>query len=265
MRFDRLIVWPVIAFSIITVAFAAKGAVQDHPGQYDRASIETGTRLYSTQCVACHGPNGDLISGVDLRRGLFKTIASTVSDDELARALAAGRPGAGMPAFANLNSREMAGIVAFIRSGFDEATTGVKVGDPARGQALFSGKGGCASCHRINGRGPRLASDLSDIGALRTPASLQRSLLDPAASLLPANRSVRTVTRDGRTIRGRRLNEDTYTIQLIDEQERLVSLTKADLRSLEIIRASTMPPSAQSLTAAEIADVIAYLLTLKGL
>ena len=42
------------------------------------------------------------------------------------------------------------------------------------------------------------------------------------------------MTRDGRTIRGRRLNEDTYTVQLIDEQERLVSLIKADLREYEL-------------------------------
>ena len=48
--------------------------------------------------------------------------------------------------------------------------------------------------------------------------------------MLPINRPVRAVTQDGRTIRGRRLNEDTYTVQLIDEQERLVSLVKADLQ-----------------------------------
>ena len=62
-----------------------------------------------------------------------------------------------------------------------------------------------------------MAPDLSDIGAIRTLAALQRTLLDPTESLLPINRPVRIVTKDGRTIRGRRLNEDTYTVQLIDD------------------------------------------------
>jgi putative heme-binding domain-containing protein len=203
-----------------------------------------------------------MVIGVDLRRGQFKT---AVSDEDLVRVLATGAPAAGMPAFAGLQSREVTGLIAFIRSGFDATTSGVTIGDAARGRTLFSGKGGCNACHRVNGSGPRVATDLSDIGAIRTPVSLQRALVDPAGSLLPANRSVRAVTRDGRTIRGRRLNEDTHTLQLIDEQETLVSLTKADLRSLELSPVSAMPPATKTLTADEVSDVIAYLLSLKGL
>jgi putative heme-binding domain-containing protein len=202
-----------------------------------------------------------MIAGVDLRRGQFKT---AVSDQDLTRVLATGTPAAGMPAFAAFQPSEVSGIIAFIRAGFDATATAVKVGDPARGQALFAGKGGCGTCHRVNGRGPRVVSDLSDIGAIRMPGSLQRSLLDPTGSLLPANRTVRAVTRDGRTIRGRRLNEDTYTLQLIDEQERVVSLTKADIRSFEASKESAMPSYARTLTTDEASDVIAYLLSLKG-
>jgi len=89
-------------------------------------------------------------------------------------------------------------------------------------------------------------------------------LVDPAGTIIPGNRSVRAVTRDGRTIRGRRLNEDYYTIQLIDEQSRLVSLVKADLRSFELVQTSSMPSYATTLTTDERADVIGYLLSLKG-
>lgn len=258
----RLVTWAAVALYFCAATLSAQNVIQDHPGQYDRADIETGSRLYSGQCEACHGPNGDMVAGVDLRRGLFKT---AVSDEDLVRVLATGRPSAGMPAFVALPSVEVTAIIAFIRSGFDSMSSAVRVGDAARGQALFSGKAGCATCHRVHGRGPRGATDLSDIGAIRTPASLQRTLLDPTASLLPANRTVRAVTRDGRNVRGRRLNEDTYTVQIIDEQERLVSLTKADLRSFEISPVSAMPPAGQSLTADEISDVIGYLLSLKGL
>jgi mono/diheme cytochrome c family protein len=72
------------------------------------------------------------------------------------------------------------------------------------------------------------------------------------------------VTRDGRTINGRRLNEDTYTVQLIDDQERLISLNKADLREYAILTVSPMPSYRNKLTPDDLADVVAYLLTLKG-
>ncbi len=248
----------VVLFAAATLVAQAP-VQQDHPGQYDRAEIEAGSRLYATQCVTCHGPVGDLIAGVDLRRGQFKTVAS---DEDLARVITNGKPGAGMPPFA-LQPSELTGIIAYLRAGFDVTST-VRIGSAQRGQAVFNGKGGCATCHRLNGRGPRMAADLTDIGAIRTPAALQRSLFDPNGSLLPASRTVRAVTKDGRTIRGRRLNEDTYTIQLIDEQERLVSLNKAELTTVEFAATSAMPSYEKALTEDEAADLIGYLLSLKG-
>jgi len=256
----------LLVFALVLLAsdgerLAAQTTAQDHPGQYSAMDIETGSRLYAGQCVLCHGPNGDVVAGVDLRRGQFRR---AVSDEDLARVIATGLPEAGMPGF-KLQPSELDGLVAFIRAGFDVSGTAVKVGHVGRGQEIFEGKGGCAACHRVNGKGPRVAPDLSDIGAIRTPSALQRSLLDPTSAMLPINRPVRAVTRDGRTIRGRRLNEDTYSVQLIDEQERLVSLVKAELREYELAKTSPMRSMAGILTADEQADLVAYLLSLKGL
>ena len=254
---------PLFGAAVVFV-FAAHLAAQNaenQRAQSDHFVIETGARLYGAQCSACHGTNGDLINGVDLRAGRFLTART---DEDLARVLVTGRPAAGMPSFAVLHSDESRAIIAYIRSGFDAKTDGVQIGDAARGGALFEGKGGCTSCHRVNGRGAYTATDLTEIGTVRTPASLQRALVDPAQAILPGNRSVRAVTRDGRTVRGRRLNEDAYTIQLIDDQSRLVSLLKADLRSLELAPSSSMPSFQNTLTADERADVVAYLLSLKG-
>jgi hypothetical protein len=78
------------------------------------------------------------------------------------------------------------------------------------------------------------------------------------------NRSVRAVLKDGRVVTGRRLNEDTYTVQLIDERERLMSLEKADLREYTVIEGSSMPSYKDKLSAGDLADLVAYLLSLKG-
>jgi putative heme-binding domain-containing protein len=256
----RPFVGAAVAFTL-AATLAAQAPVDNRSAQYDRAVIETGTRLYGGQCSACHGANGDQINGVDLRRGQFPTV---VSDEDLVRVLASGKPAAGMPSFAALHTDEVRALIAFIRSGFDATAEGVNIGDARRGAAIFDGKGGCTSCHRVNGRGAYTATDLTEIGTMRTPASLQRALVEPARAILPGNRSVRAVTRDGRTIRGRRLNEDNYTIQLIDDQSRLVSLVKSDLRTFEVIPASSMPSYESTLTADERADLVAYLLSLKG-
>lgn len=250
----------VVAAITINVACIAQVIDQDH-GQYSRADIEAGQRLYGPQCQVCHGANGDGVPGIDLKLGRFRRSSS---DDDLARVITSGVPGTGMPAFV-LRPDELTAIVAFIRAGFDPASASVRVGDAARGRELFHAKAECAQCHRVNGRGPRVAPDLSDIGGVRTLAALQRALLTPDEALLPIHRSVRIVTNDGRTLRGRRLNEDTYTVQIIDQEENLQSLAKEDLRELVVETEPVMPSYAERLTADELADVIAYLVSLKGL
>ena len=122
-----------------------------------------------------------------------------------------------MPPF-KLDPAELTGIVAFIRAGFDTSAS-VRVGDAARGRALFQGKGECATCHRVAGQGPALGagSERHRARARARRCSSERFAI-PRPRCMPINRPVRIVMRDGRTIRGRRLNEDTHTVQIIDEQ-----------------------------------------------
>jgi putative heme-binding domain-containing protein len=256
MRLSHRLVITVLA---IVLHAATARAQQDH--QYSSTDIGTGLRLYGAQCALCHGPNGDLVAGINLRRGQFRR---PMSDDDLRKVITAGVPNTPMPPF-KFQASELDGLVAFIRAGFDLGGTAIKVGDAARGKPIFEGKGQCTTCHRVNGRGPRVAPDLSDIGVARTPGAMYRSLTEPTKGMLPINRPIRVVTKDGRTIRGRRLNEDTYTVQLIDDQEHLVSLVKADLREYELGAESPMPPATKVLSGEEISDVIAYLLSLRGL
>lgn len=237
--------------------FSLAQEIGDH--QYTTEAIEAGSRVYTQQCALCHGPQGGLVDGVDLRRGQFRTAQS---DSDLVAIITGGAAEGAMPAF-DLRSEELNGVIAFIRAGFDPEGVAIKIGDPIRGKALFEGEGECADCHRVNGVGPRTAPDLSFIGAIRTPASLQRNLLDPATALLPINRPVRIVTVNEETIVGRRLNEDTYTVQVVDSNERLRSLRKTDIVTYEISDAPSKQPT--TLSSDEVADVIGYLLTLRGL
>jgi putative heme-binding domain-containing protein len=253
----RLIAPAAILLVSIAAPAGAQLLTQDHPGQYSREDIAAGNRLYGAQCNQCHGRDGDQISGIDLRRGVFRR---STTDEDLGRVIATGTS-AGMPPF-KLQPSELTGIVAFIRAGFD-TTASVRVGDASRGRTIFEGKGACGTCHRVAGKGPRSAPDLSDIGIVRTPAAIERSLRDPSSAMLPINRPVRIVTKDGKTIRGRRLNEDTYNVQVLDEQERLLSIAKESVRTFDVETRSSMPVYADRLTADEIADVVAYLLTLR--
>lgn len=248
---------PYALIGVLSVGGALLAQTQDHT--YTAQDVIAGSRLYAGQCAQCHGPNGDLVTGINLRRGQFR---KPLSDDDLRRTVTTGVPGTGMPPF-TLQTTELDGIVAFIRAGFDVSGRPVAVGDAGRGRTVFEGKGACAGCHRVNGKGPRVAPDLSEIGAVRSPAQLYRSVTDPSSQMMPINRPVRILMRDGRTLRGRRVNEDTYTVQLIDEQERLLSLDKSDIGELELAKVSTMPP-ATALTPDEVGDTIAYLLSLKG-
>ena len=242
------------AAGLLLIAPAIWG--QDHPDS--SADVVAGAKLYSAQCQLCHGPNGDLVTGIDLRRGQFH---HAVSDADVAKVITGGVASSGMPAF-SLNPDEVNSLIVYIRAGFDVSAKAVRVGDPGQGKVLFSGKAACASCHRVNGVGPRAAPDLSDIGSVRSAAALQRSLVDPNSEMIPIDKPVTIVTKDGRTYHGRRLNEDTFTVQIIDEKEQLRSFTKADLKRYDIGKTSPMP-AATNLSADEQADLIGYLLTLK--
>jgi putative heme-binding domain-containing protein len=249
-----------LCLAFVLLAVGGPLAAQNS-GRYERTDIEYGARLFNMHCVACHGENGDLLPQINLRSGPFP---NSPSDRDLGDNIKNGIPGTAMVATSYTDS-EITALVAYVRNIGNVDLGTMQLGDAARGRALFEGKGDCASCHRVFGRGPRAAPDLSTIGAVRSAAQLERSLLGSEGGVIPINRPVRIVTRDGTVINGRRLNEDRYTVQLVDDRERLLSLDKSTLREYAVLETSMMPSYAQTLTEQERADVLAYLLTLKGL
>jgi putative heme-binding domain-containing protein len=134
-------------------------------------------------------------------------------------------------------------------------------GDPARGQTIFEGKGNCMSCHRIKGVGSRTGPDLSEIA--RTPQQILTKLLTPDTEINAANRPFRVTLKNGTVVNGRLLNEDTFTVQLMDDKENLRSFIKSDLRDYAFVEKSPMPSYKDKLSSQEMADVVAYLSTLR--
>jgi putative heme-binding domain-containing protein len=253
------------------VLIAAVMAAQEH--SYTQADIENGSRLYQSSCAGCHGPGGDMVPGIDLLRNQFRR---ATSDVEIIRIIQAGIPGTTMPP-TSFTGTQAGTIVAFLRSAAPGAGRGglpggrgatmatVPRGDMAKGRVLFAGKAQCATCHRVNGVGPRVAPELTDIGTIRQPQELQEKLLDPSRNVRPANRSVEITMKDGTKVTGHLLNQDTFTIQLLDSRERLVSLPRADVRDFAVTKDSPMPSYRDTLTSDEVADLVAYLISLKGL
>lgn len=228
---------------------------------YAPADIQFGAKIFGEQCTVCHGGTGDGVAGVDLRANRFKR---STTDGDLRRVISEGVQGTSMPSF-KFEGPELTAVIAYLRNmrTFDAKSS--LIGDEAKGKAVFEGKGQCGTCHRVNGKGPRVAPDLSDIGTLRTPDALMKAVLDPESEIRHSNRYIRAVTRDGKVINGRRLNEDTYTVQVIDENEKLVSLIKANLREYGLVRRTPMPAYRDKLSSTEMADLLAYLLSLKGM
>lgn len=249
-----------IGLLAVTPAVAAQSqAGAQHAGEHSQQDIQSGSVVYGLQCAQCHGPNGDQVGGIDLRTGRFR---NATSDDDLRRVITNGIPGTSMPG-RRLDPMQLTTLVAYVRNMRDFNTAVVAMGDAARGRGLYEGSG-CASCHRIGASGSRIAPDLSEIGSTRSPAALQQSLLNPTSMMMPINRPVRLVTRDGRTINGRRLNEDTYTMQLMTDQEDLVTVLKSDLKELRVLTTSPMPSYRDNLTPSQLADLVAYLASLQA-
>jgi putative heme-binding domain-containing protein len=218
-----------------------------------------GDRLFHLHCAECHGPTGQGGYGPDLTRGEYRH-GST--DEALFHTIATGVPGTRMPA-TSLSDRQLREIVTYVR-GLAGGTRVSVAGDARAGEKLFGGKGGCTKCHMIRGEGGSLGPELTYVGSQRAPKHLRTSILQPDEEISPEFWAVDAIDKDGNTYSAIRLNEDTYTIQILDLRENLHSLNKVDLRSLAIKKKkSRMPSYGEVFTSSELDDLVAYLYSLQ--
>jgi putative heme-binding domain-containing protein len=247
-----------IALVLSGLAVAAGTAFGQGHG-YTPQDIENGGQIYQANCTGCHGPEGDGVPGVDFGSGQFRR---GTTDDELVRIIIGGIPGTAMPP-SNFSEGQAGTIVAYVRSLATSPKGVIAAGDASRGRSIFEGKGQCMTCHSVGGVGGRTGPALTEIGSLRRAMELHRSVVDPQAEIRSDQRTVRAVTRQGATVTGRLLNQDSFSVQMLDTSGRLVLLEKSNLREHTILKESPMPSYRDRLNTQELADLVSYLTTLR--
>jgi putative heme-binding domain-containing protein len=225
------------------------------------ADLKNGQQLFMGQCARCHGSKGEGGRGAVLAQPRLR---HAPDDESLFMVIRDGIKGTEMPAGYAVDTRETWQLAAYIRSLGRMAPETVP-GDPKRGQELYRTKGRCAQCHINGGQGGSLGPELTDIGARRSAAHLRAALLDPASTLPEDFLLVRAVTKNGQNVGGVRLNEDTFTIQVRDLSGGIHSFVKDDLKELQRDTGkSPMPSFRGTLSASEVDDLVAYLVSLRG-
>jgi len=231
--------------------------VQPKATPEDRAE---GQRIFGTQCSYCHGPKGEGGQGAVLA---VPRLSHAPDDVSLFRVVRDGIPGTKMPASA-LAPSQIWQLVAFVRT-LGHAEQSKLTGDPVRGQQIYASKGGCARCHTIGGHGGGIGPDLSDIATRQNAAQVRTSLLDPDASVPLDYLQVRVMMKDGKSLTGVRVNEDSFSIQVRDLSNQFHSFWKSELT--EIVKEpkrSLMPSFRNTLTTKELDDLVAYLESQQG-
>lgn len=250
-----------VTVALAAVLLAAPALAQDQTGHgFTPADVENGGLLYQTNCTGCHGPDGDGVPSVNLGGGTFRR---GTTDDQIAKIILGGIPGTAMPPN-NFSESQAYTIVAYLRSLATAPRSTIARGDATRGRSVFNGKGQCLTCHSVAGTGSTVGPVLTEIGTTRRLADLERSLLDPSAEIRTDNRSVRAVRNDGTVVTGRLMNQDTFTVQILDSTERLRLFQKSELKEVTVLAESTMPSYRDRLTAAELSDLLTYLSSLRG-
>lgn len=223
------------------------------------ADIEQGKRLYMGRCAGCHGPTGDGGKGANLA---VPALPRASVDRSLYRIIRYGIPDTEMPG-SLMDTRELWQTAAFVRS-LGQVQSAPATGNPIAGAQVFKSKGACLGCHSLGAEGGRMGPSLTGIGARRGASHLKAKILDPTSDVPDQFRLVQLTTKAGKSIRGIRLNEDTFSIQLREFSGNLQSVWKADIAQLTLEKKTNMPAYRGKLTDTELNDLVAFLANEKG-
>jgi cytochrome c oxidase cbb3-type subunit 3 len=254
----------------------AHAADDRNPFAGDAKAAKAGEYEFRINCALCHGLGAHGGGrGPDLTRAQKK---HTHSDADMFQVISNGIPGTAMPANGTngqgvgMTDEEIWQIITYVRSQEVKAPVNSQ-GNAAHGKELFYGDANCSLCHMVDGKGGRLGPELTAVGSSRTRAALIDSVRNPSNRLawgltestkeFPQEyESVTAVTADGKEIKGVTLNEDSFTVQIMDTTERIHLLEKDKLRSFQKTRQSAMPRyAASTLSDKDLDDILAFLVS----
>ena len=248
-----------------------------NPFKGDSSAAKAGEYEFRINCALCHGLGAHGGGrGPDLTRAQKK---HTHNDAEMFQVISNGIPGTAMPANGTngqgvgMTETEIWQIITYIRSQEAKAAA-TSSGDAAHGRELFFGDGNCSMCHMVDGKGGRLGPDLTGVGGSRTREALIDSIRNPSRRLAwgltePTKEfpqeyeTVTAVTADGKEIKGVAMNEDSFTVQIMDQSEHIHLLQKDKLKSFQKSRESMMPKyEPDTLSDKEVDDIVAFVASL---
>jgi putative heme-binding domain-containing protein len=249
-------------------AFA--GSHQDTKAvQLSPEELNTGKQTFETTCSTCHGLDGGGAMGPNIQGIPFR-----LGVDSVTNVIKNGMPG-GMPAFSGqLDAQQIQQVVGYLLT-LTRKDEGKVTGDAVAGKQVYD-LSRCANCHTISGEGGDIGPELTTVGQSRGPHYLRNTILYPGTDLPQARvfletggqlqfLFVRVVTKDGRTVEGTRVAEDSFHIVLEDAQGKFHSFRKEQLRELDKEPGkSTMPSMKGKLSDTQVNDLVAYLASLKG-
>lgn len=246
-----------------------------NPFSTEPKAAKAGEFEFRINCALCHGLGARGGGrGPDLTRAHKR---HGDSDSDLFRNISLGIPGTAMPANGTngqgvgMTDEEIWQIITYLRS-IQVKAPSKSLGSAAHGKQLFYGDANCSTCHMVAGKGGRVGPDLTSVGVSRTVESLVESvrkpsqrlawgLTEPTKEFAQRYETVTVVTSDGVEIKGVTLNEDSFSLQLMDTAEQLHLFEKDKLRSITKGRASLMPSyDTATLSDRDLNDIVAYLL-----
>lgn len=218
--------------------------------------VMAGRTLYNKTCTMCHGRDGaegERAPSLNANRRYFR-----LSEAAIFEVVKNGIKGTAMPGI-ELADLDVWRIVAFIRNIRATASDNIVPGNVEQGMTIFNGAGGCTKCHMIRGNGGTIGPDLSSIGAQVSLQKLQEALTQEGS--IPAGyRPVKVTTNSGEVVQGIAKNEDAFSLQILDEKNKLHLFDKQELRSVAFSKKSLMPHNYDKvLSSTQLQDLIAML------
>lgn len=250
-----------------------------NPFAGDTEAAKRGEFHFRINCAFCHGLGARGGGrGPDLTRARKR---HGNSDAEMFQTINQGVPGTAMPTNGTtgqgvgMTEEEIWQVITYLRSVQVKAPAQPN-GDAIHGKQLFYGDANCSGCHMVEGKGGRLGPDLTAVGLARSTDGIVDAVRNPSRRLAPKlleatkefpeeYETVTVVTVAGLEIKGVTMNEDNFSVQMMDASEQIHLFDKSKLRSIKKSRTSTMPAYATALLSdKDLQDIVAYLQSVGG-